>query len=131
MHDVDKVVGGTFIFSVPLWTVAYTGKTDFRIAAIPTKSSEYGDAALGLFTDEDQANCWLELCSMEGERYRVVTIETPKDLEFWLTIAERLELTYVGFDYTQGIGTDGRGCSGTYETIAEVRRLARSIRPIQ
>ena len=131
MDDVDGVVDGVFVFRVPVWTVAYTGLTDFRIAAAPTKSKEYGDSALALFTDEDQANRWLASCTADGETFRVVEIEDPQQLEFWLSVAEKLGLIYVAFDYTHGIGSEQRGCSGMYETITEIRRLAQAMRPIQ
>lgn len=120
MNEPDDLLTNEFIFRVPVWTVAYTGTT-FSIATIHIGLATYGEFLFGLFTDEDQASRYLDSLGSNETRFRVVIIDTPRHLEYWVQIAEKMGLTHAVFDFT--VHASGHG-GGRVVPLTEVRRAA-------
>ncbi len=132
MSESDIPVTDRCSFHVPIWTVAHISlKSGIRIAGIPTANNTQGEAALGLFTDTNKADCYRSIRKADGETFHVFVIDDSQKLELWLTIAEKVGLTHVAFDYTQDATAEGWRCSAVFETLAEARRLANTMRLIQ
>lgn len=131
MDDLDGLIDGNqFFFRVPLWTVAHLSPSnEMTVAYVPTAFESHGECAFGLFTDSDQAERYRDYSNADWGNFRVFTISDPVALEGWLIIAEEMEITHVAFDYTHDPAT-GR-CSGRIETVAEVRRIAKTMRHVQ